>query len=104
MSHVHSYTLGIDGGQYSVTMPKRARPIAVGHAASGQVLVFAMVSHDADTRAFDVGHHQRHFVITGAEHETPADGVYIGMDQYQKPAKPVVHRFVFEVPGIRGSR
>jgi hypothetical protein len=100
-NYIHAFEVHGTNEQITAAMPKRARVMAVGHAQNGNLILFATVTHDTDTRAFDVGGHQRHFRIVTPGQEAPTDGVFIGLDQFQKPNKPMLFRLVYEVSGIR---
>lgn len=104
MAHnVAQYEL-VSSGITAISMPKRARVLAVGCTAQGKPILMASVENNADTRAFDTGQHQRHFDVIGVGDEIPADGQLVGMATHHKPAKPTQFLLVYEVPGIRGPR
>lgn len=102
-NNVRAYELK-GSGATDISMPKRARVLAIGTTAQGRPVLLSSVENNADTRAFDTGQHQRHFECIGPGDEIPADGQYVGLATVNKPAKPTAFILVYEVPGIRGPR
>jgi hypothetical protein len=95
--HIHRYELSTGSPQtQAINMPKRARIIhtAISSTRRGLVLC-AIVEEDNDTRAFDRGVHQRHFVVVEDGREIPEPGGYVGSVQVSSTSS-CLH--VFEVP------
>lgn len=64
-----------------VQLPRRARITGLTNR-SAAVQIYAEISHDEDTKAFDTRRHQRAFVVVkaerGGDNLVPSDGQLVG--------------------------
>lgn len=98
---IRSFSLEVGTQVQVVTIPRRARIIAVTWET--RITVYCLVDEDADTRAFETTHH-RQFQIAVAGQQAPEGANFIGL--CTNPPRSAFRGqtyLVFELPRVTRS-